>query len=111
MSFVPTVRTYAGITGVVIPKDANGKQLIPLTPAAHKFALQVSTPSGVITSWSVTLEGSIDGVNWTILITHAANIGTTQWAVDKPVSFVRVNVGAVSLGTAPSIAVGLIAYP
>lgn len=111
MSLVPTLRTFAGLTATGVAKDANGQTKIALTPAAHKFAVQVSIPSGAITSWSVTLEGSIDGVNWTVLITHAATIGSTQWVVDKPVSFVRVNVGALTLNTAPSITVGLIAYP
>lgn len=111
MSMIPIVRTFAGLVTTGVAKDANGQQKIALTPGAHKFGVQVSIPSGAITSWSVTLEGSIDGVNWTVLITHAATIGSTQWAVDKPVTFVRVNVGALTLNTAPSISVGLIAVP
>lgn len=98
-------KTYGGIA-------ATGVQaVLPLPAPMRTFGVQVSIPSGAITSWTVALEGSIDGVNWTALATHNANIGSTQWASDKPVSFLRVNVSALTLGTAPSIVVGLVAVP
>lgn len=106
-----TIQALSGLTATGVPKDVNGRSAVPLPDACRTFALEVAIPSGAITSWSVTLEGSLDGVNWTVLITHAANIGSTQWAVDKPVLFMRVNVGALSLNTAPSITVVAVATP
>lgn len=100
-----TVKTYSGIT------TNTAQAPVPLPDACRTFAIEVAIPSGAITSWSVNLEGSLDGVNWTSLATHSANIGSTQWAVDKPVLFMRANVTALSLNTAPSITVILVALP
>lgn len=76
------------------------------------YALQVKGVGGTLTSWSVTLEGSLDNTNWTVLITHAATDGSTSYeTTGKPNMFVRTNVGALSLGTATSINVTAIAVP
>lgn len=100
------VKSYTGLTatGALPP--------IAIPDSARSFGLEVAVPSGVLTAWSVTLELSLDGVNWTpAVITHAANIGTTQWAIDKPATFMRVNVGTLTLNTAPSITVVVLAVP
>ena len=101
----PRLDTYAGITAV------GSKPAVALPDVARTFALQVKGVGAAPTSWSVSLEGSLDGVNWTALVLHNASDGSTQWAVDKPVSFVRVTVGVLNLGTATSINVGYIACP
>lgn len=100
-----TILAYSGITAT------GAKPVVPLPDACRTFALEVAIPSGAITSWTVTLDGSLDGLNWTALITHNATIGSTQWAVDKPVNFVRVNPSALTLNTAPSISVVAVAVP
>lgn len=107
----PITGVYSGITGTGIAKDANGGVMVALPDVGRTHALQVSIPSGSITSWTVALEGSLDGANWTTLITHNSSIGSTSWAVDKPVKFVRVNVSALSLNTAPSISVNYAVCP
>lgn len=84
---------------------------VALPAGCRTFGVQVSIPSGAITSWSVTLEGSLDNVNWTVLGTHSSTIGSTIAVVDKPVTFVRVNVGSLTLNTAPSISVYAVAVP
>jgi len=102
------ILTYSGIaaTGTKNAVGAAGGQ-----PFAT-YGLQVAIPSGSITSWTVTLDGSLDGVNWTTLITHNATIGSTSWeTTGKPCTSVRVNVSALSLNTAPSITVTAIAVP
>jgi hypothetical protein len=105
------IQAYKGIVATGIPADANGRSLVPLPDVYRTFAIEVATPSGAITSWAVNIEGSLDGVNWTSLATHNANIGTTQFAVDKPCNFMRANVTALTLGTAPSITVIIAAVP
>jgi hypothetical protein len=99
------IKSYNGLATVA------AQPAIAIPDSARSFALEVSIPSGAITAWSVALEGSLDGVNWTNLITHTANIGSTQWAVDKPCTFVRVNVTALTLNTAPSISAIVLAVP
>ena len=96
-------QAYTGVVGTGVCADQNGRQSIPVIDAMRSFAFEVAIPSGTITSWSLNLEGSLDGVNWTVLATHSTTIGSTIFAVDKPVTFLRVNVTALSLNTAPSI--------
>jgi len=64
-----TSRAYGGIvaTGVQAARlhGPGGKVL-------SKHSIQVKGVGGAPTSWSVTLEGSLDDANWTVLATHAA---------------------------------------
>jgi hypothetical protein len=95
-------KTYAGIVGTgAQPGRLHG----PGGKLLSKHSLQVKGVGGTLTSWSVTLEGSLDDANWTVLATHSTTDGSTVVAVDKPMLHVRVNVGALSLGTATSIGV------
>lgn len=106
------IQAYKGVVTTGVCADAQyGRQLVPLPDMYREFGIEVAIPSGAITSWSVNLEGSLDGINWTVLVTHAANIGSTLWAADKPVNFIRANVTALSLNTAPSITVIISAVP
>jgi hypothetical protein len=56
-----------------------------------KYAVQLKRNGGALTSWTLLLEGSLDGTNVTTLITHNSGHGSTQWTVDKPSLFYRVN--------------------
>lgn len=105
------IQAYKGITTTGVPVDANGRASVPLPDLCRTFSIEVAIPSGAITSWAVNVEGSLDGVNWTSLATHNATIGSTQFAVDKPVNFMRANVTALTLNTAPSITVIIAALP
>lgn len=51
---------------------------------------------------SATLQGSLDGTNWATLATTTSATGDMQHAVDKPVRFLRVNLGTFTGGTAPT---------
>lgn len=97
-----TSRVYSGIvaTGVQLARlhGPGGKLL-------SKHAVQVKGVGAAATSWSVTLEGSLDDTNWTVLATHAATDGAIVSVVDKPVLHVRVNVGALTLTPATSVVV------
>ena len=97
-----TSRAYGGIvTTGVQPARLHG----PGGKLLSKHAIQVKGVGAAPTSWSVTLEGSLDDTNWTVLATHAATDGSSVSVVDKPVLHVRVNVGALALGAATSIVV------
>ena len=75
-------------------------------------ALQVSEMGGTATSWTVTLQGSLDGSTWTDLTTHtraSEGNGKTKWVVDKPCTFYRVYLTAVVLNTATHLKINLLA--
>jgi hypothetical protein len=79
------------------------------------YGLQVKGTGAAPTSWSVTLDGSLDRVNWTTLITHAngANAdGATVWdTAGKPCLFYRVNVASLTLGSATDVKISAIGVP
>ena len=69
-----------------------------------RFSLQTIV-TGAPTAVSITLEGSNDGVTpfGVALITSTSTTGDTQYAVDKMCQFIRVNLGTLTLGTAPKV--------
>lgn len=95
----------AAATSTLPVADASspGYLVAPGGTLFNRYAIQVKGVGGTLTSWSVLIEGSLDGLNWTTLATHSATDGSTVNAVDKPVDKIRVNVSALSLGTATSI--------
>lgn len=102
-------KIYSGIT-------ATGAQApIIAAPGSSPFAtyaVSVKGASAAATSWTVLLEGSLDAVNWTTITTHNATDGSTVWeTTGKPAMFVRPNVTALSIGSAVSIAVIVVAVP
>src|SRR5439155_14825262 len=60
-------------------------------------------PGGTLTSWDARIEGSLDSANWTQIAQQNATDGATVFVVDKPANFIRLNLAALSLGTATSI--------
>jgi len=56
-------------------------------------------------SWSVTLEGSHDGVNWDAMatVTYSGNIDTMTPVSGLLVRYVRANLISLTGGTSPTI--------
>lgn len=106
------IHTFSATT-TGVPKTSNGAAYIPASAAPFAtYGIAVKGVGGTLTSWTVTLDGSLDGANWTTLITHNATDGSTSWeTTGKPCLFIRVNVSALSLGTATSITVVVVAVP
>jgi hypothetical protein len=109
-------KTYTGIAGTAAGADQNA--LAAQTPVwaggggfFNRYAIQVKGEGAAATTWSVTLEGSLDGKNWTTLATHSATDGSTVFAIDKPCLAVRATVGTLTLGSATAIDVYLLAAP
>lgn len=73
-----------------------------------KFSLEVSQNGGTGASWIINLEGSLDGINWTPILTHTntdpgdAQIITTG-AGGFPCLWRRLTVVSLSLGTNPNL--------
>ena len=80
------------------------------------FALAVKK-TGSVTSWTVLLEGSLDGTNWTTLLTHTnaspgdALIIAPTAGVRTPVNYLRLNCSALTLGTGTAIVATFAATP
>jgi hypothetical protein len=91
-------KNYTGLTatGTFPPIGSPG---VPF----EKYAIQAKGIGGTLTSWTAILEGSLDSTNWTTLISHTTPDGSTQWIVDKPCNFVRLNLSTLVLGSATSI--------
>lgn len=101
---------FNGLTTTGVAKTANGAAFVALPDAARTFSIMVKGVGGVPTASSVTLEGSLDGVNWTVLGTHTqAADGQLVFVVDKPVTFLRVNVGTLTLAPATALNVSVLA--
>ena len=75
---------------------------IDLGVTRTKFTMQ-TTVTGAPTAVSVTLQGSLDGVNWSTLATSTSTTGDQQYAIDRPVRFVRTNLGTLTGGTSPTV--------
>ena len=70
------------------------------------FSVQVKGTGAAATSWTVALQGSLDGVNFTDLVTHNANDGSVVFSSGvMSVAYIRVNVTALNLGSATDIVV------
>lgn len=77
------------------------------------FSVQVKGTGAAATGWSVTVKGSLDGVNWDTLITHATGDadGTIKALADKPVRWVRLDMASINLGSASAVVARAIAMP
>jgi hypothetical protein len=92
-------KPYTGLTatGTFPPVGAPGS--VPFS----RYAIQVKGVGAAATSWTAILEGSLDSVNWTTLISHTTPDGATQWAVDKHCTFMRLNLSTLVLGSATAV--------
>lgn len=83
---------------------------LALETVMSKFTVQ-TVITGAPTTVSITLDGSLDGVNWTVLATSASTTGDQQTVVDKPQKYLRANVATFTGGTSPTATVYLAALP
>jgi len=95
---------------------ANGSGDVVSAPGDEvfsKFAVQVKGVGGAATAWTVVVEGSIDGVNFTTLATHntASGDGVLVMVVDKPCTHWRVTLSGLTLAPASALNVNVVAAP
>lgn len=72
-----------------------------------KFAIQVKGTGAAPTSWTAVLECSLNNAQFTTVLTHSANDGSTVFSQANlfPCLYFRTNVTALSLGSATNIIV------
>lgn len=71
------------------------------------FSIEVKGTGAAATSWTVALEGSNDGMNWTTIVSHSNTDGdgVTKALANFPVLYFRSHCTALSLGSATNIVV------
>lgn len=101
------------VTGVIQRGDGiTGDWNFDLGPGtAFSSAAMTTTVKGSPVSCVAQLQGSMDGVNWTVLATSTSTTGDTQFN-NQTAQFnvLRVNISVTSGGTSPTIAVHLAAF-
>lgn len=78
---------------------------------AKYFALQVKA-TGTVTSWTVIAEGSLDGTNWTTIVTHTNASGDGAIVTNStafPALYYRTRCTAIVLGSGTNIKIILLA--
>ena len=82
---------------------------ITLVRALSRFSIVVKGTGAAADVWTVAIEGSLDGTNYSPILTHTATIGDgeifTTGASAFPSLYLRINVSALTLGAASNIAV------
>lgn len=71
---------------------------------AKFFTIQVKGRAAGATAWTVDVQGSLNGTEWTTIVSHGTadadgtvkNSGATPW----PVLYIRINTTALTIGSA-----------
>lgn len=102
---------HRGITSIdktdtFITTGAAAAQTVTGNPMSQ-CALQV-TKTGNVTSWIVLLKGSIDGVNWSTILTHDSSVepsGETIWPANERFlcNYFRTECTALTLGAGTNV--------
>lgn len=89
---------------------ANGTAVDRSTSPLKNFSISVKGTGAVPTAWNVRLEISLDGVNFTTLITHTeADLdGATKVSANAATLYFRSRLASVTLGTATNIIVQIV---
>jgi hypothetical protein len=93
----------------------NGTAVDVSTGPRQWFGIQVKGTGAAATSWTVNLQASLDGTNYSTILTHANTTdtdGSIAWiSTPAPALYFRSNVSAVALGSATNIVVTIVGMP
>lgn len=84
---------------------AGASYSVPESPTRgllQSFGWQTAV-AGTFSAISVTLEGSLDNVTWTVLDTSTKTGGEYRAITGTPVQFIRANVGTFTGGTSVTV--------
>lgn len=81
-----------------------------------RYYTLVVKATGTVTSWTVLLEGSLDGTNWTTLVTHTNaapgdGLAIFETTAPQPVTYVRLRCSAITLGAGTNVVATALALP
>lgn len=83
--------------------SANGSTDSVNLDGVHRTFTFQTVVTGSPASFTLTLQGSLNGTTWYTLGTTTAVAGEAQFVVDKPAQFVRATLSALTGGTAPTV--------
>lgn len=68
------------------------------------YALQVKASTGAASAWDIRLEGSLDGANWTGIMSHSTPDGDGVMKVSTspvvfPATYLRVRLNSLTFGS------------
>ena len=93
---------------------ANGVTQNVINKPIKHFAIQVVGTGAAATAWSVVLEGSLNNVNFSTIMTHTevTGNGAVLWsgATIYPVLHFRSRVVSLTLGPATNIVASILGY-
>lgn len=103
-----TTKPPAALSTIFTSPDESSVVDISESPAIS-FSVQVIGTGAVATSWDVELHGSLDGLKFESVLHHRTEDGdgaiVTTNGVHKPMSFFKVVVNQLTLGSATNIKV------
>ena len=83
--------------------------------AIRHFSIQVVGVGATATSWSVDLKCSLDGKNWTTIISHYTGVGNGETVFSGstifPANYFKSEVTMLTLGSATAIEVFILGVP
>ncbi len=92
--------------------EGSGITIDACTGPVKDFAIQVKSTTAVATDWNVVLEGSLDNINFTTILTHVAGNGdgliVFSGATASPCVYFRSRVVSLTLGDATNIVVKIL---
>jgi hypothetical protein len=102
--------TLSPVLREVYTVPANGKA-VAASPVFRSFSVQVKGTGASATAWSVVLEYSLDGVNWTTALTHNATDGSvlSSGATLFVATWYRTRLASITLAPATDIVVTSVA--
>lgn len=86
----------------------------PLSEPVKFYSLQVRGSTGTVTAWDVRLEISIDGVNFSPVVSHQTTDGngaiktSTSAPYGFPATFMRIRTNSIDTSTVKSLVINAI---
>jgi len=118
---MPTFTIGAGAAPAETRSDnyvgaANGETIDTSLSPLSRFSLNVAGVNGIALSWEVVLEGSLDGITFSTILTHtqlAVGLGLTisSGGNSNPSLYIRSRCISVSLGSASAIKATILGIP
>jgi hypothetical protein len=85
------------LSAVTSTGDSTNTLAFPFPMSA--FTVQVVIAGGTVSAVSSTLQGSVDNSNWGTLVTLTNTSGEMAHVVNKPVMFLKANLGTRTVAT------------
>lgn len=108
--------SLVGTQRFTVAGDGGGYgDIFPLSTAVKSYSVSVCGEGGSLSSWSVAIQGSLDGVHFTTFMTH--DNGTTECNTISttssfyPYTYIRAVCNSLDLGTATDALVSMVGLP